>query len=335
MNNASQKWILVLPPEGAARQVGEKAWETLCALLPTERRKLFDTKSYLDGFDGLLKQPTDDMVVDLANQALIVQSLDFAATHILVMALAPITRFTVNLLRRQNMITLHWFFEDFRQAKYWKDVLPAYHHFLAIQKGPVQEACLASGTQYHYLPTAFLLPTRSQIRPTGERKNTIAFIGFPSAYRVLVLETMVNAGIPVAIAGAGWEKYRGPLTTCLIGTGWFGPEQASALLEDATIGLHLPSEEPGLDRENCHVSPRIFDILAAGCLLLSEEAPLIRETLQGCEYRTFASVEEAVHSARSALAEKIAPELLAKNRLLVLAKHTFSNRLAYILSLGT
>src|SRR3954452_21658101 len=128
MTRTHGKWILVLPPEGAARQVGEKAWEALCAQLPSGDRKLFDTKTYLDAFDRLLKEPGDNMVVDLANQALIVQAMDFGATHILVVALSPVTRFTVDLLRRRGLTTLHWFIEDFREAKYWKDVLPAYAH---------------------------------------------------------------------------------------------------------------------------------------------------------------------------------------------------------------
>src|SRR3954464_1018280 len=103
MSRANGKWILVLPPEGAARQVGEKAWETLAAQLPAANRKLFDTKTYLDAFDRLLKEPSDTMVVDLANQALIVQALDFEATHMLVIALSPVTRFTVELLRRRGL----------------------------------------------------------------------------------------------------------------------------------------------------------------------------------------------------------------------------------------
>src|SRR3954463_15315396 len=111
-----RKWLMVLPPEGAARQVGEKAWEAMTALLPASQRKLFDTKAYLDGFDRLLKVPSDDMVVDLTNQGLTVQCLDFEATHVLILALSPVTRFTLNLLRRQGVVLLHWFFEDFREA---------------------------------------------------------------------------------------------------------------------------------------------------------------------------------------------------------------------------
>jgi hypothetical protein len=333
MADGSQKWMMVLPPEGAARQVGEKAWESLCALMPAERRKLFDTKPYLDAFDKLLKQPTDDMVVDLTNQALVVQCLDFAATHVLILALAPITRFTVDLLARQGKITLHWFFEDFREAKYWKDVLPAYTHFLGIQRGPLEAACATAGKRFHYLPTAFILPARAQVRSWAERAEGVAFIGFPSKYRVEVLEAIFKEGLPLKVAGAGWEKYRGPLEACLTGRGWFGPDEAFKLLEASRIGLHLPSEDPRADRDNCHLSPRIFDILAAGCLLLSEEAPLIRETLQGCVYREFRGPAEAVRAIRTALTEGFPSEALAANRDAVLRDHTFARRMTDILSI--
>lgn len=333
MANGSQKWMMVLPPEGAARQVGERAWESLCDILPVERRKLFDTKIYLDAFDRILKQPTDNMVVDLTSQALVVQSLDFNVTHILVLALAPIPRFTVDLLKRQGIVTLHWFFEDFREAKYWKEVLPCYDHFLGIQRGPLAEACAAAGTRFHYMPTAFMLPSRSQVKSWQDRPEGISFIGFPSPYRIEVLEALVKDGLPLRVAGAGWLKYVGPLEDHLTGKGWFGPEDAFKLLDGSRIGLHLPSEDPRADRGNSHLSPRIFDIMAAGCLLLSEEAPLIQETLKDCVYREFRGPVEAVQAARKALSEGISAESLAANRAIMQRDHTFAHRMAQILAL--
>jgi hypothetical protein len=331
MANESQKWMLVVPPEGAARQVGEKVWESISARIPSHSRKIFDTKLYLDAFDRILKQPADEMVVDLANQALVVQALDFGATHLLVLALSPITRFTIGLLARQKIVTFHWFYEDFREAKYWKEVLPVYQHFMGIQKGPIETACDASGVQFHYLPTGFLLPPRPQVRAWLERPEGIAFIGFPSAYRIEVLEALVRAGLPLKVAGAGWEKYRGPLEPCLTGTGWFGPEEAFKLLDASRIGLHLPSEDPRHDRGNCHVSPRIFDIMAAGCMLLTEEAPLLRETLRGCHFREFQGALEAVKIARTILSEGFPLENLVTNRDLMLREHSFDHRIADIL----
>jgi hypothetical protein len=333
MTQAQGKWIFVLPPEGAARQVGEKAWETLTGLLPAADRKLFDTKIYLDAFDRLLKEPADNMVVDLANQALIVQAMDFGATHMLVIALSPVTRFTADLLRRRGVRMLHWFIEDYRQAKYWKDVLPAYSDFLAIQRGPVEKACAQAGVRFAYVPTAPILKARSAVKLWREREAAVAFIGFPSRYRIDVLETMAREGVPLRIAGLGWDKYRGILEPSLTGKGWFGPEEAFRLLEGVRIGLHLPNDDPAADRGDSHVSPRVFDILAAGCLLLSEEAPLIRETLAGCRFVEFRGAAEGARAAKTALAEPPADEDLARNRDIALLEHSFARRMADILAL--
>lgn len=328
------KWMLVLPPEGAARQVGEKAWETLGSLLPASDRKLFDTKTYLDAFDRLLKEPADNMVVDLANQALVVQALDFGATHMLVIALSPVTRFTADLLKRHGIRMLHWFIEDWRQAKYWREVLPAYSDFLAIQRGPIEQACAEAGVRFTYLPTAPILKPRASVKAWRERGEGIAFIGFPSKYRIEVLEALGREGLPLKIAGLGWEKYRGPLEAYLTGRGWFGPDEAFKLLENSRIGLHLPTDDPDADRSDSHVSPRVFDILAAGCLLLCEDSPLIRETLPGCGIREFRGAAGAVKAAKTALSEGVSEEMLAQNREITLLEHSFPRRMAEILALG-
>lgn len=324
--------MVTLPPEGAARQVGRDLWAALEEALPPDRRKLFDTKLYLDGFDYLLKDPVDDMVVDLLNQALVVQALDFRATHLLVLALSPVTRFTAHLLRRQGILTAHWFYEDFRQAKYWRDILPAYDVFLAIQRGPVEAACREAGTAFRYLPTA-AAAGGGPPRPWRERVGGIVFVGFPSAYRVSLLESLLRAGLPLKVAGAGWEAYRGPLQACLQGSGWAGPEKVHALLQEARVGLHIPAEDPSADRANCHVSPRVFDVLAAGALLLCEEAPLPRETLRGMVYRGFQGAAELPEAARAALAEGLPEAAQAMNREAVLRDHGYRGRLSELFSL--
>lgn len=325
--------MVVLPPEGAARQVGESAWKAFCAVLPAERRKLFDTRIYLDGFDKLLKDPADDMVVDLLNQALSVQCLDFEATHLLVLALSPVTLFNADILKRHGIVTVHWFYEDFRQAKYWKAVLPAYNHFLAIQRGPIESACREQGVGFHYLPTAYTLPPDPLPIPWRDRTGGIVFVGFPSPYRIAVLEALAAASLPLKVSGTGWEKYRGPLEPCLQGSGWTGPAQVQALLGGAQVGLHLPTEDPSEDRDNCHVSPRVFDILLSGCALLCEDAPLIRETIRGCVYREFRGPAQAVEAARQALAAGIPQEAQASNRETILREHSFAKRIATLMTL--
>lgn len=324
---------MTLPPEGAARQVAEETWRALSERLPADRRKLFDTKAYLAAYDGLLKRPEDDMVVDLLNQSLAVQAFDFGATHALVPALSPVTAFTSNLLRRRGIVTAHWFYEDFRQAKYWRDVLGSYHHFLAIQRGPVEAACREQGVRYHYLPTAASgaggAPT-----PWRDRAGGIAFVGFPSPYRVAVLEALAAAGLPLQVAGSGWEKYRGPLEQRIGNRGWTGPDEARALLGSARVGLHVPFEDPAEDRDNCHISPRVFDILASGAVLAGEDAPLVRETIRGCAWREFRGPAQAVEACRAALAEGLPQAVLDANRATILREHSFRGRVEYLLSLS-
>lgn len=335
----AQKWFLVLPPEGAARTAGESLWRAMEEALPAPRRKLFDTKVYLGGFDKLLKSPTDDMVVDLLNQAMVVQAVDFEATHVLVLALAPVTAFTSNLLRRNGKVTLHWFYEDFREAHYWKQVLPTYDHFLAIQRGPVEAECRALGVGYHYLPTAPTRVSRDAPKPWKDRRGGLLFVGFPSPYRIAVLEAIAAAGLPLQVAGSGWESYRGPLDACLVKRGWTTPEEGQALLDEAKAALHIPSENPSADRENGHLSPRVFDILASGAMLLCEDLPLVREALRGCAWREFRGPVEAVATARRALEESlpdaasIAAALLA-NRETVLRLHTYAHRFEAMRNLG-
>jgi hypothetical protein len=327
------KWMLTLPPEGAARTVGEKTWDALCERLPAPRRKLFDTKLYLDSFDKLLKNPTDQMTVDLANQSLVVQCLDFEATHLLVLALSPVTFFTAQLLRRRGLKTIHWFYEDFRQAKYWREVVGAYDHFLAIQRGPVETFCAEKGAKFHYLPTAATLSPARPVRSWKERPGDAAFIGFPSSYRVSVLEAVLTSGIPLKIAGQGWERYRGPLQACMVDRGWVGGEESFRLLESCKIGLHIPTENPAEDRDSCHVSPRVFDVLAAGCRLLYEEAPLLRETLSGLGAREFRGPAGAVTAVRAALLEGLTPQEAEENRARVMKEHTFAKRVEEILEI--
>jgi hypothetical protein len=78
----------------------------------------------------------------------------------------------------------------------------------------------------------------------------------------------------------------------------------------------------------------VFDILAAGCLLLCEEAPLIRETLAGCGFTEFRGAAEAARAAKAAFAEPPSEDMLARNRDIALLEHSFARRMADIVALG-
>ena len=83
------------------------------------------------------------------------------------------------------------------------------------------------------------------------------------------------------------------------------------------------------------MSPRVFDILLSGALLITEHSSLCLETLQGCTYETFHTPKE--------LPEKINQNLnmyssddhaasIANNRTIITKNHTWKNRAEMIIN---
>jgi hypothetical protein len=330
------RWFVALSPEGAARAVGEAAISALSSRVGPDRLKVFDCRTYLKAFTGLLASPDEAMVVDLLNHALIVQCLDFRATHLLVLPLSPVTLFSLQLLRNQHVTTLHWFYEDFRAASYWKDVVAGYDFFFGIQKGPLVDACSACGARYAFLPTA-ANPAFTAFAAAGKPPAAdVAFIGIPSSYRVRVLELLASAGIRLAIAGSGWNKYRGSLEGHIVKNAWTDAAESATILANATIGLNLSVRDPEGDRENTHVSPRVFDILQAGRALVTEEVPLIHEVIPDCAFRTFSGPEKALDVIKSALSNPVADAANAeKNRAMIRERHTYEIRIRKMIEVIT
>jgi hypothetical protein len=334
-SHPSNRWFVALSPQGGARAVGEQAIEALSRLSSPEAVKVFDCKTYLKVFSSLLANPEESMVVDLLNHALIVQCLDFRATHLLVLSLCPVTLFTLKLLKNQRVATIHWFYEDFRLAVYWKDVIAGYDYFFAIQKGPIVRACASNNVRYGFLPTAansdalFDLPVIGRKSPVD-----VSFIGIPSLYRIRVLEFLAASGLKLAIAGEGWKQYQGPLDGSIINGAWTDVSQWEKILSDATVGLNLSLSDPEIDRENTQVSPRVFDILRAGRVLVTEDVPLIHETLKQCTFYTFSNERQAfdvITSVISQMENEIAKALA--NREIIRVQHMYENRVGEILAL--
>jgi hypothetical protein len=329
-------WFIVVPPEGAARESGFETSRAFEDLLGKDSIRVFDCKKYLDFFQSQLKHPEETIVVDLLNHALAVQCMDFGAVNCLVCALGPVTLFTLNLLRAHGVITSHWFYEDFRRAQYWKYVLAGYDYFFAIQKGPLPEACRQAGCTYSFLPTAAGSPCCAPFVPAepSDRRNDIVFIGVPSPYRIETLEYLAQQGFSLRIAGLGWDRYGGPLKDSIVNTIWTDGKMAGDLLTTSKIGLNLSVFSPDADRENTHISPRVFDVLASGCVLLTEDVPLAEYTLQNLHYATFSNKEDAARQISEIIAhlEKDKP-FLDSNRTTVCREHLYDNRVREIIRL--
>jgi hypothetical protein len=327
------RWFVALSPSGAARAVGVDTIRALSHCAGTDAVKVFDCRTYLNAFSSMLVKPEETMVVDLVNHAFTVQCLEFRTTHLLVLPLCPVTLFTLNLLRDQGIATAHWFYEDFRQALYWKDVLAGYDYFFAIQKGPIPGLCAQTGSKYCFLPTA-----ASSVSPVDRPGHCTfvdaAFIGVSSPYRIGFLEFMASQGISLAIAGAGWRQYRGSLERFVVNGDWTDAEQSAGILAGARVGLNISTIDPECDRSNAHVSPRVFDVLQAGCALVTEEVPLIHKTIGDCDFKTFTNREQAIAAIRDVLSSQERERDAAdKNKAIVTTRHTYENRVMEMMAM--
>ncbi|MBD3393380.1 MAG: glycosyltransferase [Chitinivibrionales bacterium] len=322
-------WFVVVPPDGAARMVGLEVVRAFdqCAIA----YKAFKTGIFLREIRGHLRDPDDTLVVDLLNQSLAVSCLDFAPTHMLVLALAPVTLFTLKLLQRQRITTAHWFYEDYRRVPSWRTVLEGYDHFAAIQRGPLPSACAAAASRYHFLHTAVMSP--SLRAPDEPRTHDVAFVGVPSRHRVEVLEHLAENGLRMLIAGHGWHRYAGPLRAHIVDDTWVSPERTASFLARSRVGIDIPFHVPVARDPDTAVSPRVYNVLAAGAELVCEDVPQVHEVLDMCSFTTFtapAGARDAVRRALDAFDTRAAER--EANRRQVADHHTYARRVSRLVS---
>jgi hypothetical protein len=330
--------MLLLSLEGGARQVSESVALSFKSKLGPETFHIFDCKKYLSSFLLILKKNDETMAVDLLNQSLIVQCLQYSITHLFVPALCPVTLFTLNLLKNLNIMRIHWFFEDYRRAYYWKDVIAGYSWFFAIQKEPIKHLCEVNRCQYRYLPTAAsdtVIAFSSQ-KKKYEKNTDVSFIGIPSEYRISFLEFLAQNGISLSIAGKGWGNYCGLLSRYIIENSWIDSIKMVEIVNHSRIALNLSVKNPNEEILSAQLSPRIFDVLTSNSILLTEDVPLLFETINNCYFHTFKNKENALTEIVSILQNYSFEKLHKKfteNHKIICTNHTWNNRIDKILSI--
>lgn len=310
MDQANLSWLFLLPIQGASREASLKLYCELEKQISPGKITPFDTDNYLKAYRSMLKNDDGEISVDIMNQSIVVSALQHNVTHLFVPALAPVTLFTLQLLKKNNIKTIHWFIEDFRRAEYWRSVLPGYSTFIAVQKGPVKEACKELGIHYEFIPTAVSIPPlKSKILLNSNvRKTDCAFIGIPSEYRIHFLEDLHKRGISLKIAGEGWNRYLGVLKNSIIKGDWVNLEESTEIMHQCSTAINLSFASPSLDASSNQISPRVFDIFGAGLPLITEDIPLLYDTVKDYTYRTFKNSEEAAKEIRDVINTK--PEII-------------------------
>ncbi len=331
-------WLILLPPTGAARQASSNLLNAFKQKVPASSIHVFDCSKYLTAFNTMLKNPDETMAIDLLNQSLVIQCLQYEITHLFVPALSPVTLFTLNLVRKQHIKTIHWFIEDYQRATYWREVVSGYSIFIAVQKGPLPKICKDNNCQFIYLPTAASQESINQYQQQKclDKKADLAFVGLPSYYRVQLLEHLASQGISLTIAGEGWNEYKGPLSKYIISGTWVDSQQSASITNSALIALNASFKEPSGNLSDIQLSPRVYDILSSGTILLTEDVPLIYETLGDCHFYTYKNIEEIVNKVNT-IKEEFNNDNLVKhiqeNRQIILQNHTWQSRVEQIINL--
>ncbi len=328
-----KRLVLVIPPFGAARTVAMALARAFTARLG-EGVKVFDCQAHGRGFSGLLRPEQAEFVPDFVNQSLIVQAFDFEAEAVVVFALSPINLFTLGLLRRHGVKTALWFYEDYREAPYWRDVLPGLDLLLGIQRGPLEEACRGAGTRFAFLPAPAVLPLQNRVRSFFDRPADAVFVGLPSPYRIRCLETLAGAGLKLALGGQGWDRVEGRLAASVRRGQWIEGESAAELYGEGRLGLNFSVREPGTERADVHVSPRLFDLAGQGCWPLTEDVPLLPETAADLDCATFHDRRELAQKALTMLSKGPPPGLLERNLTAAHHRHSPAARVEEFLDVG-
>lgn len=328
----TSRWMLVLPPSGAARTVALHTAGAFREFFSDDRLKVVDAAHYIDGYNKLLSHPDETIITDLFNQSCTVACFDFKATHVLSGALAPLTLFTLNIFLKNNITTGLWFYEDFHKATYIERVFRGYDHIFAIQKGDLPAMVESDGTaRYHFLPTASGSCTIPEL--TTSRPYDAVFIGIPSNYRREVLEKLVQHGLRCAIAGKGWDRCKGVLEPSVITGDWCNEQDAFALMQQAKTGLNISFDDPS-ERPDVHISPRLFDYAAAGCCLVSEEVPLLYDSFPQGSVTTFIGGDDAAVKIDALCKEyNNSSRTRALNLSAVVAHHQYVHRVRNIIDI--
>jgi spore maturation protein CgeB len=120
----------------------------------------------------------------------------------------------------------------------------------------------------------------------------------------------------------------------IVNGAWTDRKRSEEILQSAWIGINLSLSDPDLDRNNTHISPRVFDILMSGRLLITEEVPLIHEVLPDCSYHCFSNEPEALNIVHAICVHpEKEHESIVKNRKAIKSGHLYANRVQRIIEL--
>lgn len=256
----AKKIMVVLPRKGGSRTLGENLIFALNRL--NHEVVVFDCGKYKDALSRMVSGDPA-LIIDLYNQSLVVRALEEKVDAVLIIALSPITPFTVQILKNAGIQTAHYFCEDLRTQDLWKPVIGVYDVFFIIQNDPWLAECRKLNPNTHYVPNG--APVEYVNDGSALKEFNVVFMGVPYPNRVHFFEKLCRLNLDFLIWGWGWDKVvLSPelKRRVMSGTRWLSIEEIYTLYSKARIVLNLHStlSDAEIEPKGDFVNPRAFSV---------------------------------------------------------------------------
>ncbi len=151
-------------------------------------------------------------------------------------------------------------------------------------------------------------------KPATECRYAVTFVGSAYGSRPARIAALREAGIAVECFGHGWPN--GPVAA----------ERIPEILRDSVVSLNFSEAGQGFGKQ---IKARIFEVPAAGGMLLTEKAPhLDRYFVQDAEVVQFATDDELASKAHALLAApNLRDQIALDGHARVAREHTYEMRL--------
>lgn len=224
-------------------------------------------------------------------------------------------------LRSRGSVSGLWLLDDHEDRD---DLSPgSFDHLASFSQRDAIRLKRDTGRSCDYVPQGF---APVPFRPPREPHSVPLILGSPSGGRQEVAAAMVRAGIPVHLVGRTWGDFYRPSRAVRM-TGDVSLPRSLTLSAGARVNL-TSHRDP-----TTGVSPRVFEIAAAGGVLLTDNAAALDFYENGAEALHFSDPAQAVHHVRRLLrSPRWAERIARQGRRRTMAEHTLDKRFAALLS---
>jgi spore maturation protein CgeB len=336
---SSLRILNVLPMYGGSLTVGRYCTTALRELGHTV--EVFEAPDFHGAFCALKSQrismerlaSLENSFLQIVGQTVLAKAESFAPDLVLAQAQAPLSRQTLQRLRRDKVATAMWFVEDFQVFPYWKAFARHYDVFAVIQREPFHELLRELGQEnVLYLPLAadptFHRPLELSSVDRRRYGADISFMGAGYPNRLIAFRRLTS--LDFKIWGNDWQADPA-LAPCMQRPGErISPEEAVRIFNATKINLNLHSSvrtEP-LVSGGDFVNPRTFELAACEAFQLVDRRSLLAELFSDQEVAVFEDMPGMLEAIQQYLARPDERREMARRaRKRVLAEHSYVHRM--------